>query len=884
MSNKNTSRITAVSVLTVASITPVIAMVVNAIIPPSAAVNTYVDPAGRGSGALTGPFGEPLSVTDAAGLVTTTSRNSNGNPLSIVQPSGAVIDRTFDTLGNMLTIADQTLGGTIAFTYDATFSSVTQVTDPLSGQTIIQYDTQGNPTQLSTPVGRVLNATYQSSGVLASLTDTLGTVATVTYNADDLPTTIAVGSGADQRQGSRSYTAAGYVNTDTDALGRVFDLNYDTMGRVSLITLPDTRQIGMAYDPSGNLTSLTPPGRSAYGFSYNNVGLLASEQYPAVTGGGTNQMSYTYNPDRQLSQITRADGVNINIAYDSAGRLQTVTQPNGNFTVNYGASTGLIDSISSPDGITQSHTYNNELLTAVTWSGNVAGSVGYGYDAKGRITTLTIGGQNYTYAYNADDDITQAGQQTLSYDATSGLLTGTTLGTLNESYSYNQFAEISQHTVTAGATTLYDAQYTRDKLGRITQNIETIQGTTTTFDYSYDLAGRLSAVSQNGTLTNTYTYDTNDNLTDNGASYDAQDRITAQTGITYNHTAQGERSQKTQGANVTQYQYDAQGTLIGATLPNTDQIDYLLDGQSRRVVKQVNGTTAEAWLYAGNTQNPVARLNASNAVTQRYIYASRIQVPDYIDLGTTQYKVITDHLGSVRLIVNASNGSVMQRIDYDVWGNITSDNNPNFQPFAYAGGHYDNDTTLTHFGLREYDPKTAHWTSKDPIGFAGSSNNLYVYVSADPVNLIDPVGTDGIESAAGYTGGVLQTASAIAGFDSVNSVDIATKILGKNASITTASGKKKRKQLKVGSGLEGKDYRSSMTNDDPDLDTVYEVAPVTDSQESTDAIEAMDNFLNPTDPGKRVLEGVLPFFKQGVNGDLFGNGRGVWGIGKIVVL
>lgn len=847
MTNKTTIRIAAVSVLTVAFIAPVIAMVVNVIIPPSAAVNAYIDPAGRSSGAVTGPFGEPLSVTDTAGLVTSTSRNNNGNPLSTVLPSGAVIDRTFDTLGNMLTFIDQTLGGTTALTYDPNFSNITQITDPLSGQTIIQYDLKGNPTQLTTAVGRVLNATYQGNGLLTSLTDTLGTVATVTYNADQLPTTIVVGSGTGQRQATLSYTTAGYIDISTDAIGRIFDLDYDLMGRISQLTLPDARTVGYGYDSVGNLTSLTPPGRSAYGFSYTNVGLLASEQYPAVTGGGTNQVSYTYNPDRRLKQITRADGVAINLVYDSAGRLQTVTQSNGNYTVNYGVTTGLIDNIISPDGITQTHTYNNDLLTQVSWSGNVVGSVGYGYDAKGRITTLAIGGQNYTYAYNADDDITQAGQQTLSYDTTSGLLTSTTLGTLNESYSYNQFAELSRHTVMAGATTLYDAQYTRDKLGRITQNIETLQGTTTTFDYTYDLAGRLSTVSVNGTLTNTYTYDSNDNRTDNGASYDAQDRITAQTGIAYTHNAQGERSQKTQGTNVTLYQYDAQGTLTGTTLPDTTQIDYLLDGQSRRMVKRVNGTTIEAWLYAGNTQNPAARLNATNTVTQRYIYASRIQVPDYVDTGATQYKLITDHLGSVRLVVDASNGNVLQRIDYDAWGNITSDSNPNFQPFAYAGGHYDNDTQLTHFGLREYDAKTAHWTSKDPIGFEGNSNNLYTYVSADPVNLIDPLGSDGVAPNVG-----LSRPLSVAASGSVTAGGAAVS----NGSIGYPKGKFR---LGLGSG-------ASITNVTKDIsvdkDIVCEAAAVSGDQASSDAVGLMDSFLQPSDPGRRVLKATSRIAKR----------------------
>ena len=43
-------------------------------------------------------------------------------------------------------------------------------------------------------------------------------------------------------------------------------------------------------------------------------------------------------------------------------------------------------------------------------------------------------------------------------------------------------------------------------------------------------------------------------------------------------------------------------------------------------------------------------------------------------------------------------------------------------------------------GSRNYDPETGRWTSKDPILFNGGDTNLYGYVLADPVNLIDPSG------------------------------------------------------------------------------------------------------------------------------------------------
>jgi RHS repeat-associated protein len=107
------------------------------------------------------------------------------------------------------------------------------------------------------------------------------------------------------------------------------------------------------------------------------------------------------------------------------------------------------------------------------------------------------------------------------------------------------------------------------------------------------------------------------------------------------------------------------------------------------------------------------------------------------------YRILSDHLGSVRLVVNAATGAVAQRIDYDEFGVVTLDTNPGFQPFGFAGGLYDPDTKLVRFGARDYDPETGRGTAKDPIGFSGGDANFYAYVANDPINTIDPDGRQG---------------------------------------------------------------------------------------------------------------------------------------------
>ncbi len=104
------------------------------------------------------------------------------------------------------------------------------------------------------------------------------------------------------------------------------------------------------------------------------------------------------------------------------------------------------------------------------------------------------------------------------------------------------------------------------------------------------------------------------------------------------------------------------------------------------------------------------------------------------------YRIISDPLGSPVEVVDTTTGAIVEQISYDAWGTITSDTNPGFQPFGFAGGLYDAETGLVHFGARDYDPVIGRWTTRDPLGFAGGDTNLYGYVLQDPVNFVDPSG------------------------------------------------------------------------------------------------------------------------------------------------
>ncbi len=406
--------------------------------------------------------------------------------------------------------------------------------------------------------------------------------------------------------------------------------------------------------------------------------------------------------------------------------------------------------LTAPDGGTLSYTYDGALVTSETWGGPVgavAGNVSRTYGSDFRVTSESVNGASpITFGYDPDSLLTQAGALTLTRDAQTGFITGTTLSSLTDTRSYSTFGELSSYRATVGLTPLLATQYARDSLGRITQKTETLGGVTDTFGYTYDLAGRLTEVRQNGAVVASYGYDPNSNRTTRTTpsatvtgTYDAQDRLLAYGDATYSYTANGELQAKTTPAGTTTYLYDVVGNLLGVTLPNGTSIDYLIDGRNRRIGKKVNGTLVQGFLYRDQLK-PVAELDGAGNVVARFVYGSSSLVPDYLSKGGVTYRIVSDPLGSPRLVVDTTTGAVVQRLDYDEFGNITLDTSPGFQPLGFAGGLYDQDTKLTRFGARDYDAETGRWTAKDPIRFASGDTNFYGYVLNDPVNLADPDG------------------------------------------------------------------------------------------------------------------------------------------------
>jgi RHS repeat-associated protein len=326
------------------------------------------------------------------------------------------------------------------------------------------------------------------------------------------------------------------------------------------------------------------------------------------------------------------------------------------------------------------------------------------------------------------------------------------------------YGELSGIAHSRSGASLYSAAYVRDTLGRVIQKSETIGGVTQTADYTYDAAGRLATETRAG-VTTTWGYDLNGNrITQNGAAagtVDAQDRFSP-TGASYTYTDAGALATKP-GAT---YIWDTFGNLTQATVSGT-AVSYKYDSQQRRVGRSSTSNSTQ-YLYDGQLR-VVAEINNGTQL-RRFIYGSKAHVPEMMFEGQVgsntfaKYRIISDQLGSVRLVIRLSDGVTVSRMDYDAWGKLLPSSTPltvaqpGAQPFGFAGGLYDAHTGFTHFGARDYDPALGRWISKDPIRFDGGYN-LYAYCEADPVNCVDRNGrfpqwvSNSLDWVTGSTGG-----------------------------------------------------------------------------------------------------------------------------------
>ncbi|MEV6600124.1 RHS repeat-associated core domain-containing protein [Actinoplanes sp. NPDC051346] len=648
---------------------------------------------------------------------------------------------------------------TVALTDPQNPLSLLALTDRItvSGHTLTtRFDAAARTYTATSPAGRTGTITLDALGHVKIVHAGQLMPLTIDYDPRGRPTSVTRGADGDLRTWLFRYSPQDTPSEIVDPLGRTTTLNHDAAGRITTITVPDGTVTRLGYDSAGNITTVTPPGRPTHTFQYDPNGRLAAYQPPPIPTAPEPTV-LTRDADRQLTHVIRPGGRITDLNYDEAGRLSTIT--GGTDTIQYGYLNGTrhLASATTGDGITVAYEYDGALPTRVTWSGPVVGTLQYVYDTRFLVVAQQVGDETpIRIVRDADGILTKAGDLRVRTDPATGLRTGATLGGITDTWEHNLFGELSSHRVAHNATELYAVTYVRDLLGRIKSRQETIAGTTHLTTYDYDQRGRLQSATFDGT-TMTYDYDSNGNrtgVTTNGttltAIYDDQDRALTYGDLTLTYGPEGELTGiSTPADDTTRYGHDGLGRLIWAEVPGTTRVDYLLDATGRRVARLVNGARTSALLYDGQL-HPLAELDTNNQVVTRFVYGDFDGAPGCMVRGGRTYRIVADHLGSPRLIIDSATGDITQHMDYDPWGRVIRDTQPGFQPFGFAGGLYDPATGLVQHGARDYDPDRGRWTAKDPIGFKSGQANLYAYAGGDPVNRADRTGTASVELGAGY--------------------------------------------------------------------------------------------------------------------------------------
>ena len=717
---------------------------------PAANLTEITDPLNNTTSFTVDSARQIIEEIDPLANTTSIAYNSRGWVSSVTDPADGAIYKGYTSQG-WLDAMQESGGGTVDYTYDD-LGRVTAFTDELGYQTTFAYDDAGNLTSRTDPLSNTTTWAYDPQNRVTSITDALNNTTTF------------------------SYDLKGNLLSVTDPLNRTTSYAYDAQDRVTKITDPAAEETLLAYDLAGRLSSVTDANSNVTSYSYDAASRLVTETDPL-----SNQTTYSYDAASQLTGIVNRNGRERTFAYDNAGR-RTAENWLDNLgatirTISYGYDgDGNLTSIGDPDA-TYAFTYDADArLTSIDNAGtpgmpNVV--LSFTYDARDNRSTLSdnFGGQ-ITYGYDLADRMTSVElavdgitrpSVTLGYDGAGRLDSlsrsdpyGGSGGSggggdvpVDTAFGYDAAGRVTgiTHTADYGASTLADYAFTWDAAGQLTQEVSN-DGT---LDFSYDVTGQLTGVT--GWRTEDYTFDPLGNRTMSGYQTGTGNRLLSDGTFNYTYDNEGNMLTKTEIATgkVTEYTWDRRNRLTNVTIKDSggsviQQSDYTYDAFDKRigVSEDPDGdgpeVATERWtVYDG--VNPYADFDGSGTLTERYLYGPAVDMilARLDDAGDVAW-YLTDHLGTVRDLADPT-GTVIDHIQYDSFGNVLSETNPDAgDRFKFTGREFDSETGLYYYRARYYDPSTGRFLGEDPLGFAAGDQNLFRYVFNIPTNYTDPTG------------------------------------------------------------------------------------------------------------------------------------------------
>jgi RHS repeat-associated protein len=531
-----------------------------------------------------------------------------------------------------------------------------------------------------------------------------------------------------------------------------------------------------------------------------------------TTSGATPKVHYGYNSLDQLTSVSDQRGLVTTYTYNAFGEVVTLDSPDTGTTVFSYDSGGNLISQTDARGITVTYTYDAlNRLTAIDYPGSeedvtlsydlagctngvgrlcrideAAASTAYQYDAAGNITTVTTQHATATaviqYAYDAAGTLTHitypSGHQVAYGLNTNGNIVTITLTaqgitkTITDGAQYLPFGPITQFSFGNGL--VLNNSYNLD-YRLINHDLNQVRSTV----YGYDPAGNVTSIDdmQNGSLSQTFGYDSLDHLIQDDSAYGSLaynydavgnrlSKIIDTASETYHYAADSQQLTSIEGVTTEARTYDAAGNMTSDYSGNRTfdynnagrlwkvyeggqliaTYTYNAMGQRTRKVT-ATGTTLYHYDLGGNL---IAETSETGETRREYVYmgstpVAQIDVNGGVDTLTYLH---TDHLGTPRRATSEA-GDVVWSWDSDAFGKTAANDDPDNDGIStiinlrFPGQYYDAETQLHYNYYRYYDPSTGRYITSDPIGLLGGLNT-YGYVSGNPLKLIDPFGLAGL--------------------------------------------------------------------------------------------------------------------------------------------
>ncbi|MDP2941847.1 MAG: RHS repeat-associated core domain-containing protein, partial [Candidatus Omnitrophota bacterium] len=386
-------------------------------------------------------------TTDNQGNSTQIFYDSIGRKLKMVDPDMGTWSYEYDALGNLIKQTDAK-GQVLEFTYDALNRLIRkQGLSPLAPPLNLTLNKDTTPAQnLSAPkkLASSLKSFFLSVAEASPIPVEASHSVLATYIYDDPSKSNCIG------RLSKVIDQSGQTEFFYDKLGREIKSikevsgvkyqvlrEYDELDRLTKLTYPDGETVTYTYDVnSGSLEKVQGTSIYVQDISYNAKGQIKTISY----GNGTHT-DYTYGLDLRLSHILTQGSATLQdllYTFDKNGNLSELTDNLRNLGTprkyTYDDLDRLIraEDTPAPDGGFTTFNYRYDSIGNMVYKSDL-GVMTYGSTAGPHALTRAGG---YTYQYDANGNMTQGKNKTLSYDAENRLTEVNELGRIT-SFTYD---------------------------------------------------------------------------------------------------------------------------------------------------------------------------------------------------------------------------------------------------------------------------------------------------------------------------------------------------------------------------------------------------------------------------------------------------------------